>query len=242
MVVELEEKTRPEPGEMEWRSVKGAEVRAIEDDDGPRIQGYAAVFDKLSQPLGMGFRERIRPGAFTKTLKDGDVRALFNHDPNYVLGRSTVGTLTLKEDKEGLFFDAQPPDEPWVRSLITSIKRGDINQASFAFQTIRAEWINEEDETKETIRELIEVRLFDVSPVTYPAYLDTVVQARNLTEAVAEALKAARSEPVENHSEESEPAESHSEEERQEEAPEPYHVRPLTTLVREHRIESERGR
>jgi hypothetical protein len=236
---------------MEWRSAKGAEVRAIEDDAGkPRIQGYAALFNTLSQPLGMGFRERIRPGAFAKTIKEADVRALFNHDPNHVLGRNAAGTLQLKEDKDGLFFDVQPPDEPWVRSLIASIKRGDISQASFAFQTVRAEWINEEDATKETIRELIEVRLFDVSPVTYPAYLDTVVQARNLTQAVADALNAARSEPAESHSEpkpeethlderQVEPEETHSADDASEQ--EPYRVRPLTTLVREHRIEREEG-
>ena len=239
MVMELEEKTRPQPGEMEWRSFKGEEVRAIEDDDAaPRIQGYAAVFDKLSQPLGMGFRERIRPGAFAKTIKEGDIVALFNHDASRVLGRNTAGTLLLKEDGRGLFFDVETdPDDPETASVIAKIKRGSVTGASFAFQTIRAEWINEEDETKETIRELIEVRLFDVSPVTYPAYLQTIVQARNLTQAVAEALKAAQSEPAENHSE-PEPAESHSEERQ---ADTPYHVRPLTTLVREHRIERERG-
>jgi hypothetical protein len=207
-----------------WGQFRG-EVRALDDDDGPLIQGYAAVFNKLSQPLEWGYRERILPGAFTQTIKNGDVRALFNHDPNFVLGRTTSGTLTLREDETGLRFEARPPDEPWVRSLITSIKRGDIDQASFAFQPLQEDWSKND---KQPVRNIREVRLFDVSPVTFPAYIDTIVQAR--TQSLADVLRSL--EPAESHSEpEPEPAESHSE----------VQIRPLSVLVREHRIERERG-
>lgn len=216
---------------MEYRGMPdGTEMRVIENGVAPRIEGLAAVFNKLSQPLGFGFRERILPGAFTQTIKNGDVRALFNHDPNFVLGRTKAKTLELFEDETGLRFVAHPPDEPWVHSLITSIKRGDINQASFSFQTLQESW----SESGKT-RELREVKLFDVSPVTYPAYLDTVVQARDVKQAVAQALKA-MSEPGQSHSDEpnTEPGQSHSEEE-------PVKARKMSVLVKEWRLAHEAG-
>jgi hypothetical protein len=218
-------------GEVEERQVRAwgqfrGEVRALEDDEGPVIQGYAAVFNKLSQPLEWGYRERILPGAFTQTIKNGDVRALFNHDPNYVLGRTTAGTLTLREDETGLWFDARPPDEPWVRSLVASIKRGDIDQSSFAFQPVQEDWSKND---KQPVRNIREVRLFDVSPVTFPAYIDTIVQAR--TQSLQDVLRAL--EPATSHSDEAEPVTNHSEE--------PVKVRPISTLVREWRVAKESG-
>jgi HK97 family phage prohead protease len=203
------------------------ELRALDDSEGPVIEGYAAVFNKLSQPLEWGYRERIMPGAFAKTIKDGDIRALFNHDPNHVLGRNKAGTLDLREDETGLHFTARPPDEPWVRALIASIRRGDIDQASFAFQPVQEDWSKNQ---KQPIRNVREVRLFDVSPVTFPAYIDTIVQAR--TQSLADVLRSL------------EPAASHSEapEERAgEEPPEPVKVRPMDTLVKEWRLAKEQG-
>ena len=143
-----------------------------------RIEGYAAVFGQWSQVMGF-FKERIQTGAFKKTLKESDVRALFNHDPNYVLGRNKSGTLDLSEDDKGLQFRVTPPDAQWANDLQASVSRGDIDQASFGFEAVRDEW----DHNKEPMeRELIEVRLFDVSVVTYPAYPQTSVSARSLAE------------------------------------------------------------
>ena len=159
---------------MERRYVK-AEMRI--DQDGS-IEGYAAVFDQWSEDLGY-FKERIKPGAFRKTIKEADVRALFNHDPNYVLGRNTVDTLELSEDKKGLQFRVDPPDTQWAKDLYISVKRGDIDQASFGFAAIKDEWDHNSDPIE---RELIEVRLFDVSVVTYPAYKQTQVTARSLAD------------------------------------------------------------
>jgi HK97 family phage prohead protease len=139
------------------------------------IEGYAAVFDKWAD-LGF-FREKVRKGAFKKTIKEADIRALFNHDPNYVLGRNKAKTLDLAEDKHGLQFRVEPPETGWAGDLAVSIKREDINQASFGFQTVRDEWNHDADPAE---RELIEVRLFDVSVVTYPAYPQTDVSARSL--------------------------------------------------------------
>ena len=152
-----------------------AEMRV--DAEG-RIEGYAAVFDQWSQVM-WSFKERIKKGAFKKTIKEADVRALFNHDPNYVLGRNKAETLELSEDSKGLQFRVDPPDAQWAKDLYASVKRGDIDQASFGFEAVKDEWDHNKDPAE---RELIEVRLFDVSVVTYPAYPQTSVSARSLAD------------------------------------------------------------
>lgn len=163
--------------EIERRNFSVKELRAITDDDGLRhITGYAAVFNTLSEDLG-GFREKIDPGAFSKTIKSDDVRALRNHNDDYVLGRNRSGTLKLSEDQRGLAIDILPPDAQWARDLMVSIERGDVDQMSFGFRTISDRW---EMKDEEEIRTLEEVRLFDVSPVTFPAYPDTSVALRSL--------------------------------------------------------------
>ena len=151
----------------------------VEGDDSPKIVGHAAVFGKWSEDLG-GFREKIAPGAFSKTIQEGDVRALFNHDSNYVLGRNKAGTLSLEEDKKGLKVNIDPPDTQWARDLTTSISRGDITQMSFAFRTIKDMWTEPKKGQTVSQRELLEVELFDVSPVTFPAYPQTDVGVRSV--------------------------------------------------------------
>lgn len=141
----------------------------------PVIEGYAAVFGVFSQDLG-SFKEIIQRGAFAESIQEDDIRALFNHDPNYVLGRNKSGSLELVEDDKGLRIKITPPDTQWAKDLVTSIKRGDVDQMSFAFETITDNWRQEEGQT---VRELIKARLYDVSPVTYPAYLQTSVSARS---------------------------------------------------------------
>jgi len=144
------------------------------DSSPPKIVGYAAVFNQLSEDLG-GFREKISPGAFRKTIQEADIRALWNHDSNYVLGRNKSGTLKLEEDSHGLRIEITPPETTWAKDLITSMKRGDVDQMSFGFRTIKDRW---ENDGGRNIRTLLEVELFDVSPVTYPSYPQTEVQAR----------------------------------------------------------------
>ena len=145
------------------------------DDEGI-IEGYAEVFDQWSEDLGF-FREKIRQGAFAKTIKEADIRALFNHDPNYVLGRNRAATLELSEDDHGLEMRITPPDTSYANDLRESIDRGDIDQASFGFGTVRDLWDHDAEPPE---RELIELRLYDVSVVTYPAYPQTSVSARTL--------------------------------------------------------------
>lgn len=155
------------------RRYTNAELRAT-DGDKPKIVGHAALFNTWSGPM-CGFKERIAPGAFKKSIKEDDVRALFNHDPNQILGRNTSGTLELREDKMGLDIEIDPPDTQLGRDLIVSIERGDVSQQSFAFSVVDEEWVYPKDKTKPAERTLKEVRLYDVSPVTYPAYEDTDV-------------------------------------------------------------------
>lgn len=169
--------------EIERRNME-LELRVVEDENKkPKISGHAAVFNKLSEPL-FGFREKIAPGTFSKTIKKDDVRALFNHDANYVLGRNKAKTLRMKEDEEGLYIEIDPPDTQWARDLQESIRRGDISQMSFGFITLADEW--EHKPGKESIRTLTEVKLFDVSPVTYPAYPETTVKVRDYINALKE--------------------------------------------------------
>jgi HK97 family phage prohead protease len=172
-----DKKSKEDETMKEYRFLPVTELRADTDEDGvTKLTGYAAVFNKLSEPLG-GFREKIAPGAFKNSIKDGDVRALWNHDTNLVLGRTTSGTLALKEDKKGLHVEIEPPNTRAGQDAVESIKRGDVNQMSFGFITISDEWNVHKEEN---IRTLIEVDLFDVSPVTFPAYPQTKISARSL--------------------------------------------------------------
>lgn len=146
-----------------------------EDGAFPKIRGYAAVFNQLSQPM-WGMRERIKPGAFKATLAAGaDVRALFNHDPSQILGRTKAATLALEEDSIGLRYVINPPDTTVGRDLMVNIRRGDITQSSFGFRSVDEEY---KKENGQFVRELVSVELFDVSPVTYPAYTGTSVNVR----------------------------------------------------------------
>ena len=156
---------------METRTLRNTELRA---KAGSTISGYAAVFNSDSEELPGGFIETIRPGAFARAIRTGkDVRCFFNHDESRVLGRIASGTLRLSEDRTGLYFECDTPDSPTGRDVYTAIKRGDVSQCSFGFMNPTDLW-NEAG----TRRELIDVDLRDVSPVTFPAYHATSVEAR----------------------------------------------------------------
>lgn len=167
---------KPVVNKNERRFVTGIiETRAADDPDKmPVIFGYAALFDTDSED--MGFIESIATGAFDKALGD-DVRCLFNHNPDFVLGRTTSKTLTLRVDNRGLYFECQLPETNQARDLVVSLNRGDVNQMSFGFRTINNRW----DEDGETMRRvLLEVKLYDVSPVTFAAYPQTDVALRSM--------------------------------------------------------------
>lgn len=147
----------------------------VEERDGKQIRkvsGYAAVFNQLSRNLGW-FREKIEPGAFDNVL-DNDVVALFNHDPNFVLARTISKTLTLSVDERGLKYEFQAPDTTAGNDLVELLRRGDVQHSSFAFTIEDEKW--EDDDEQGEIRTVLKVkRLYDVSPVVYPAYTQTDV-------------------------------------------------------------------
>jgi len=159
------------------------EIEIRELDDGTRvISGYAIVFNSESRDLG-GFKEVIAPGSL-KNADMTDVVALFNHDTNIPLGR-TPATLTLKTTNKGLRYDIKPPETQAAKDLIQSIERGDVKGSSFGFSIAKDgdEWIEPQskgDIWRRTITSFD--RIFDVSPVVYPAYeaTDTSVAKREL--------------------------------------------------------------
>jgi len=163
--------------EFERRFITAEEFRF--DEDKNMITGYAARFNVWSEPIYDYFLEKIKRGAFSKTIKEHDIRALFNHDPNLILARTVNSTLRLEEDNKGLAYEADLPDTSYARDLKESIKRGDISQNSFGFQTVQDKWDMKEGKELDE-RTLLEVKLFDISPVTFPAYPQTDVKVRTL--------------------------------------------------------------
>lgn len=165
---------------MERRVIPAAELRVVRSEDGskvPTIVGYAAVFNRRSVDL-FGFYEEVAPGAFADTLAAGDdVRALWNHDPNIVLGRTKSGTLALREDDTGLWCEIQPPDTQQARDAVALIERGDVDQMSFSFRVLEDKWRIDADESY--VRRLVTVKLYDVAPATFPAYPDTSIGVRS---------------------------------------------------------------
>jgi HK97 family phage prohead protease len=161
--------------DKEIRHAAGASVE-VREAESPTLTGYAALYGSETTIAGM-FREVIRPGAFTAAIGRDDVRALYNHDPNFVLGRTKSGTLTLTEDERGLRYDVVLPNTLAAKDLHEQIKRGDISQSSFAFRVVRDSWPTVA-RGEMPLRQIEDVELFDVSPVTYPAYEATSVSAR----------------------------------------------------------------
>jgi HK97 family phage prohead protease len=166
------------------------ELRESSGDGPPKITGYAAVFYVEGDPsteyeLMPGLRERIMPRAFNRALKDkDDVRGLFNHNPDKILGRTASKTMKLWKDQRGLRYEIDPPNSSEGASAVESIRRGDVDGSSFAFtvddkgQKFRR--ITNEDGSTVDIREIHSVHtLFDVGPVVYPAFKASSVGMRS---------------------------------------------------------------
>lgn len=172
---------------MSWEFRVSYNVEQRVKANGKGIEGYAAVFGKRSVNLG-GFRETIRQGAFARAIREKqDVRALFNHDSNLVLGRSVESqSLRLAEDSAGLQYEVDLNDTQVARDVLKHIERKDVTGCSFSFN-IRdrkngQEWSEGRDDDGSAIamREIRDVDLNDVGPVTFPAYTATSVDARSL--------------------------------------------------------------
>ena len=173
-------------GKKETRFFKIKELRSSKNDDGDTVIGrYSAVFESLSVDMGWSdwsFFEKIDSGAFTKALKNSDIRALFNHDPNFILGRESAGTLIVKVDDIGLDSDIILPNTTAGRDLDISMQRGDIREQSFSFIVGKQRW-EEDEEKRVTTRTILEFEeILDLGPVTFPAYTDTDIAKRSLEE------------------------------------------------------------
>jgi HK97 family phage prohead protease len=180
---------------MERRSNHHGQLAVETRADGKRtIVGYGAVFYRSDDP-GTEYRlwedmvEHIAPTAFDAALsRPDDVRGLFNHDPAYVLGRTTAKTMRLSKDAKGLRYEIDVPDTQLGRDLLQSIERGDITGSSFAFSVSRDGVRMERDAARKIdVRTVTSVSLYDVGPVTYPAYESATTGTRS-TDGVREAL------------------------------------------------------
>jgi uncharacterized protein len=155
------------------------EMRMETAEDVTRVIGAGAVYNKRSQDLG-GFFEIIREGAFKRSLESGRVvKSFVNHDPNQVLGTTESDPpLTITDDNKRLFYDVEIPRTSYGSDLRENLKRGNIKGSSFQFRTIEDNWYK--DDGGATVREIISAELFEVGPVTDPAYLPTVSELRTL--------------------------------------------------------------
>lgn len=159
--------------QMERRSF---ELRAAREEK--TLSGHAAVFNQRAD-LGW-FKEEIAPGAFSDSIQSDDIRALWNHDARIVLGRNKANTLELQEDETGLAVKIYPPDTQAGRDALVSIERGDVSEMSFGFQVIEQKWTILDD--KSELRTILKAKIFEVSPVTFPAYTGTDISARSARE------------------------------------------------------------
>ena len=162
------------------------EIREAYRQD-PVMEGHAAVFNTWYD-LGY-FKESVAPGAFAKACQEDDVRALWNHDPNHVLARTNPtmrkagnATMTLQEDTTGLLVRINPPDTHTANDLIKSMKRGDVDQMSIGF-SVRSHQIDR-DADGNIMRTIKDVKLYDVSPVTFPASPTTDIAVRSVADAI----------------------------------------------------------
>jgi len=153
-----------------------SDFKTREDGEEKRIEGYFAIFNSNYQ-ISNDMSESVAPGAFANTL-GGDIRALIDHETMYVLGRNQAGTLELREDSHGLWGSILlNPNDQDAMNLYARVQRGDVNQCSFGFDILSEDTdIREDGSVHWTIKE---VKLYEVSVCTFPAYAETSVQARN---------------------------------------------------------------
>jgi uncharacterized protein len=164
------------------------EFRVSPDGQPATISGYAATFNTRSQDMG-GWTEEIDPHAFDNVLAaNPDVLSLWNHNPDYVLGRTTAKTLSLEIDARGLAYTVEPPDTQTARDLIVSMRRKDVTGSSFRFVCARDQWTDNPDGT--VTRRILEFeQLIEVSPVSFPAYPSATANVRSLPDSMPSEIR-----------------------------------------------------
>lgn len=179
--------------EQRFIDIKSAGVAIESRGEGQpeKIVGYAAVFYRSGDPgteyrfngFWDNFTERIMPTAFDETIRSDDVRGLYNHDMNMLLGRTASGTMKLSVDSVGLRYEITPPDTEIARSVVAAIKRGDLSGSSFSFipEDVTFREIKNGD-TTDVIREINRAKVFDVGPVVFPAYEATTTGVRAVSD------------------------------------------------------------
>ncbi len=161
--------------EPERRYLEATDLRVITGEGmRQKLVGHAIVFNTLSEPL-MFFREQIAPEAVDRTLNERiDMRALIDHETSKLMGRLTAGTLRVKKDQRGLLVEIDPPDTSYSRDALESVRRGDLTGMSFAFRIMPGgdQW---DESTDPPTRTVTDMRVSEVSIVTFPAYSTTDV-------------------------------------------------------------------
>lgn len=173
----LEVRTLADPGKVQ--------TRAAGDDQGPGLVGYGSVFGQTSRIQGYwdDWDEVVEAGAFAKTIVDGDIRSMFNHDNNWLLGRTSAGTLHLSEDDEGLRYEVDINEaDPNAMSVHAKVDRGDVSGSSIWFRIVRQEITlpSDDNDLEVPLRRILEIQLFETGPVVWPAFETTSVGARSL--------------------------------------------------------------
>ncbi|KYG92359.1 peptidase U35 [[Bacillus] sp. KCTC 13219] len=178
----------PKKRETRVVNITKLQTRSGMDDEPVRISGYAAVFNSKTT-ISDWFTEEIEPGAFSRSIAENDIRGLFNHNWDKVLGRTKSGTLKLSEDEHGLKFEIELPNTSTARDLAESMERGDIDQCSFGFYPSEETW---NYDVEPAHRVLNEVELFEISVVSIPAYDDTeasIIRSKEISQNVEKRLK-----------------------------------------------------
>ncbi|MGG4462614.1 HK97 family phage prohead protease [Micromonospora provocatoris] len=166
--------------QTEKRELITEAIELRESENGTRtISGYAVKWEMKSESMGYwtSFKEQFKKGAFSESLTNDDQRALWSHDTSQVLGRTKNGTLRLYEDEIGLRFELDLPNTTLGNDAFETIKRGDVDGVSFGFQMQKQEW--DESDSDNILRSVLKARLFEISPVAFPAYPDSEVSARS---------------------------------------------------------------
>ena len=176
---------------IEYRDFELQEMRADNQDGKRRLIGYTAVFDQEVDIAGY-FREVFRQGSFAKTLQEYDQVALWNHDTGAPLARKSAGTLALREDEHGLHVEIELNNTSWADDVFESVNSGVVKGMSIGFSVLKADWSDLEDTEKLPLREIKEAKLYESSPVTFPAYPTTEIQARAIFETSGLTRKADR--------------------------------------------------